>query len=530
MAVNNSAAIKSYQGVLTTGGFADLVFESRAPIQEEYTTGKDGTQTINWDFTLVTTQEAEKADIVNSQAYADIIAPFLLGTSIFYPETVTLTRTDHVYGNKLDKTSGSAVPAAKWNVKIVYKTNQAVNQRKEKADRDLKPSEREPVVTWSSSKFDMATTTDAVSNTYRNTAGDYFDGISRPEQERIYTITSSVAVNIDPMATSTVPKSQAVITAELKAFHTNNVSYEPGFLALSNYVNNSAVSILGTKWAANTLLVTSASMSEVKIANDEVYFDTKMTVAARWWGWQREVANRGTNELQWFVPTGAIRPASTSFTALPAQDTPVQMDSPQLDAGLAFWRNKGGLDNKLTTLSDEQAMADRTIFAFTKAPAADAKGRPMRDAVFLDGWGQQDSSAAVAPGVIGTAIYTAGTAWSTVDINVYEFLGQKVRFANHGVSVYVPEQATHLRQIHDNLGHTNHAAMFAAKSSNILPHVWSRDLPSTTNGVPTSPSTRTFRPDVSGQDTLIFTPGIKLTFQDYRSANLTAIPGVQVLP
>ena len=536
MAINNANSIVNYTNLLTSDGLPDLVFQKRVPVQEQYTRGSDGSHTIPWTFTLVTTQEAEKQDIVNSTAYQELISPFVLGAELFYPDNITISRVNHVFGSQPDKTTGLPVPAAKWEAKVTFKSSIVINKRKDREVVELKPSEKPATITWSSNRFDMATTTDANGNTYQNTAGDYFEGISRPEQERVYTISFAVAIPVDPMVSPTEPKSQAVIQQELEDLAAAGTNYEPEYLGYSNYTNDNAVYLLGTRWAVNTLLVTSMTASEAKVATNEVYFNVKLTLAARWWGWHREVANRGTNELIWFIPEGAIRPYNLddinhAISPLPREKVKVVMGSPGLDQMLDFWRNEGGPDNVLVGESNQWAYDNRAIFQEAKVPITDAKGKPLRSPVFLDGYGQQDSSAAVAPGVLGNVVWSSNDNFAFVDFNVFDFLGQKVTFEEQGISVYIPQQAVQLESmlIKAGINAVDAADMLTAKVTDVLPMVQNAGVETVSNdftGVRTNSGVVLAWFEDSGQDFIRLTPGVKLSFQDYRSAPIHNIPGI----
>lgn len=536
MAINNSDNIIDYSSVLTHNGLTDHVFEARRPINEDFSIDKDGTRTITWTHTLRTTQEAEKQDIANSQAWYEIIQPFILGEFSFYPESVSMSRVAHVYGRTATKADPAViVPCAKWEVKADYKTRQTANENKDREDDNtLKPSERQPVITWNSNRFDMGTTTDAFNNPYQNTAGDYFEGISRPAQERIYSITTNHALNIVPTKIvngELVPKTQREIIDEIKALNEAGTSYEPDWMALSNYVNSTPVNIRGTRWAENTLLVTNISGGEIKIDNKEVYFESKVALTGRWWGWQREVANRGGNERQWYIIRGSLG-ETFDGSPVPEKDYPILMGSPEVAAALATFRLQVSAvpaKDEMAGFSNEQILNNTNQVNFRKVPTTDAKGRPLRNPVFLDGYGQAQKSDGVAEGTVGTVTYSTGNKFGTASFNVYDFLGQKLTLQPSGQTVYIPESAEQLKLMHVTAGITNFQAMYDAKASNDLVFMMSKssgvrgangEFSSLANGSMIQEATS------NGQQTIVTTPGVMLTFQDYRPADLSVIPGI----
>ena len=158
-----------------------------------------------------------------------------------------------------------------------------------------------------------------------------------------------------------------------------------------------------------------------------------------------------------------------------------------------------------------------------KVPVVDAKGRPMRNPVFLDGHGQAQKNAGVAPGIQGSVILTAGSRLGLASFNVYDYLGQKITLQPLGRSVYVPETAAALAHAHSEMGLTNAEAMLEAKASNNLPLLMFTSPRGSEGG--SEPSVM-YKATASGQHDAVTSPGITITFQDYRPADLSVIPGI----
>ena len=536
MAINNADAIKSYS--------AGVVFEKRLPIEESFSIDGSGTRTIAWTFTLITTQEAEKFDVAAHEAYTEILEPFEIEGFPFYVDSITLSRVDHQYGVRQSRAGNAMVPVARWTVNASYRTRQ--NASREGLTDSLKPSEVNPVITWNTQTFDMATAADVFNRPYQNTAGDYFEGVSRPAEERVYSVTLNEAVPGVTVNSGGKPKSYRTIANEVAALEASGTNYEPLYTNLMNFTNSLPVTIRGLLWGVNTLRVTSMSLGEIKIDKSEVYYEVNFQLAGRYWGWQREVANRGSNELRYYFPRGSLLADAFPAPVFPKKDryfTPygpfagdvlndlnehvhVKGFAPSPHSGLAGVPG----DGPGGYYSMEQLMTCGAV-AVEKVPITDLKGRPLANPVFLDGYGEAQFSNSALPGFVGSLTVQRGSRTATANFNLYEYLGQRVTTAN-GYTFYIPETAEQLLavQLSREVNYSNAKQDYAAKFTTVMPLIMCKG-PHDSTLVPQvnehdELSGVYFIPSENSQVLVVLTPGIKLSFQDYRLADLSALPGV----
>jgi len=550
MAISNNQTTTAY----ATGS----VYERKLSKKEQLQAGRDGSRTITWEWIFIADQRSEKKDIWATVAFQDTIKPFFLSGFAFFVESVDLQRVEQNYGTRDLRVQNSYVdnqddiggpqspttkgPVCKWVATIVYKAGRGTTPKKEENERnpeEQKKSDLPPVVTWNSNKFDMATTSDAYNQKYQNTAGDYFEGISRPEEERVYSIKVNIGIPtnvLDPVDTSVAPnapKSYSALALEIEALHASGYVYEPAYLNSVNYVNANPVVIRGRYWPANTVRVSNVSVGELQIDRLEVYYEANITLACRWWGWQREVANRGNNEIRYIVKKHAFdEPGTTWRAGLPAEDTPVTVGPGGTFQQLVNAARSGNLPS-VDGRSEMSILFDETMVTQKKIPVSDAKGRPLRNPVFLDGYGQANATAGVAPGHIGTLQLVQGERKSTASFNVYDYLGSKLTIQQTGEALYVPETAEKLRDSHKTLGisHSDADTWFAAKSATILPNLVNTGSQTGDNVLAhwSGSYLQGLFPkmaDITGTVDVVLTPGVVLTFQDYRAGDLTTIPAV----
>lgn len=559
MPVSNSDCIKKF----STG----VVYEIRVPIQEDFSIDNTGKRTITSDRTFITTQTASKVDVAATAAYAEVVAPFQIDSYPFYATSINLKRTDHVAGTRINREVGGTgmAPVARWACTVVFETRTSVSQ--ERTEDSQKKTDEYPVITWSSNRFDMATTADVFGNSYQNTAGDFFAGISRPAEERVYSVSVNVPVRdpnnpsldlVDVMTTNSdgdvVPKSAREIATELQVIEAGGLAFEPYYTNLYNYTNNSDVRIRGQVWPINTLRVGSMQVGEIQIDNSELYFQVQYTLIGRPWGWHREVANRGMNELEWTIPRLALYSGSLAATMTAAERKAYNEDMNKaylvdlsVDTLTTILGRMTLSESNLKTIAvhvyghglpsvaDDNFDVEATQFLMDKVckprrvPVTDAKGKLVPQPVFLDGYGQAQKSTGITAGALGDITVFAGQRLASCSFNVYEYLGARLDVGLN-FPLFIPNSAEMLRDTMHALLYTNADAEYEDRISNTLPLVRltgsvKENTYSSGNSYPNYG--RSFwTPKSNGQLDVSISPGITMNFQDYYGADLTALPGV----
>ena len=521
-----------------------VVYEVRIETQEDFSIDDSGKRTINVERSLITTQTAEKQDITATDAYAQIIAPFQLDDYPFYAVNVSLRRVNHVYGRRTSREAGGTgmVAVARWVCSVTYETASRVSQ--ERREDLQKKTDEYPVITWTSNRFDMATTADVFGNPYRNTAGDFYSGISRPAEERIYSVSLNVPVQdpanpgVDLVNVMTagpdgpVPKTPREIGTEIQAIEAAGTRYEPYYTNLYNYTNNAPVRVRGQYWDVNTLRVGSMQVGEILIDKSEIYYRVEFSLIGRPWGWHREVANRGMNELEYVIPAGVFgekeyHPDPNTFTL-----GRIAGAYNMTDAEIAQRLNEVYLTTFAAT--DVQEMTDFILFNVTsarKVAIKDSKGRLIAQPVFLDGWGQAQKATGIVPGRVGDITVASGGNIATTSFNVLEYLGAKMLVEGFDKPMFVP----HTRQGFVRI--LKLAGMAAASAdayadpdvtvANVLPLTFSLgEAKLNDQGGYDYTGLTFFTAPASVQLGVSIAPGITSDYQDYYGADLTALPGV----
>ena len=575
MPINNSDCIKKF----ATG----VVYEVRVPIQEDFSIDNTGKRTITSDRTFITTQTATKVDVASTDAYAEVVAPFQIEDYPFYATSISLKRVDHVAGTRTSREVGGSgmAPVARWVCTVVFETRTNVSQ--ERTEDSQKKTDEYPVITWSSNRFDMATTTDIFGKPYRNTAGDFFAGISRPAEERVYSVSVNVPVRdpnnpsvdlVDVMTTNAngdrVPKSARAIATELQVIEAGGLAFEPYYTNLYNYTNNSEVRIRGQVWPINTLRVGSMQVGEIQIDNSELYFQVQYTLLGRPWGWHREVANRGMNELEWTIPAGvfADRSGLTNLGFMTGGLTAAQQKvyTERRSKPYVFNPNQTGaaevsvwfdvsytsMTNRLTTKGGFQVVTpagletqeDKLSWALMnyiaqprRVPVVDAKGKLLPQPVFLDGFGQAQGTDGAAPGELGDITVFSANPVGTCSFNPFEYLGSKLSIRGLNTPLFIPATPAAfgeaMRQV--NIADSVINATLQSRVTNLLPLCLSEGTVVTERqGTVITPKKNQggftlWKPNASDQSVVDISPGITMTFQDYFGADLSALPGVYLV-
>lgn len=503
------------------------------PTEKEDATMEKGTGLQdNQEWIFLMGRSDTRGILFASDEYSAILTPYLLDGAYFYVHTVNAVREKPVAG-----TTPSGDPLSMWRVSLTFKNVTGQQQQRETAT--LPPSARPPNITWTTRTVEMAATQDAYGQAYANTAGDYFEGISRLADEIIYKFTKNIALPINPLNTTVNPnrpKTLAEINSEVELLNQNaGLSgydiWEPWWAhELGNTTNLVPVQIRGTSWPRNTLRCGGFASGSIAIEAGEVFAPFSWELVGHRWNWTREVANVGTNQLEYTILKGAYngsydqngkwQPGTT-----PGADTHLVSGPEELYQSLEnFWQQSG--DPRAGDFDALDAEVNAIFSDFNRSKVEKNQIPNISDPVFLNGWGHPVKEAK-PPGIyswvpLGFGTVARHSRYATVDFNVYDFLGSRLVTNDGNYVFYIPLRPADLMRAQVAIGVSENKALAGlnALSSNVLPLIKGQ---TTVNG-----AVAQIFDYFPVQTRLSFRhpEGMTLTFQDYIMADHTVLPGV----